>query len=162
MGMHFLGEITIGGPIPKEHLPELLKLLDHAGVLPDGNDLRKYLDKGHLFFHDAEASYGCFRTLEDFLQAHDIEFDRWSDGTYEYAPEMVTFRKGSEPRTWPTDRDGQRVVRASEVEKLLRQRGIKEARRKFRKLLGPVVPPLKKIGPEELLARAEHRRTDET
>ena len=36
MGMHFLGEITIGGPIPTEHLPELLRLLDHAGVLPDG------------------------------------------------------------------------------------------------------------------------------
>ena len=131
-------------------------------MLPDGDDLRKYLDNGHLFFRDAEASYGCFRTLEDFLQAHDIEFDRWSDGTYEYAPEMVTFRKGSDLRTWPTDRDGQRVVRASEVEKLLRQRGIKEARRKYRKLLGPVVPPLKKIGPEELLARAENRRTDET
>ncbi len=162
MGVHFLGEITIGGPIPRELLPELVRLLDHAGVLPDGNDLRKYLDKGHLFFRDAEASYGCFRTLEDFLQAHDIEFGRWSDGTCEYDPEMVTFRKGGEPRTWPTDRDGQRVVRTSEVEELLRQRGIKEARRKYRKLLGPVVPPLKKIEPEDLLARAEHRRTDET
>ncbi len=54
------------------------------------------------------------------------------------------------------------MVRASEVEKVLRQGGIKETRRKYRKLLGPVVPPLKKIEPEELLARAEHRRTDET
>ncbi len=158
MGMHFLGEITIGGPIPRGFLPELVKLLDHAGVLPDGDDLRKYLDKGHLFFRDAEASYGCFRTLEDFLQAHDIEFDRWSDGTYEYAPEMVTFRKGGEPRTWPTDRDGQRVVGASEVDKLLKQMGIKEARRKFRKLLGPVVPPLKKIEPEELVLPLESCR----
>jgi hypothetical protein len=32
----------------------------------------------------------------DFLQAHDIEFDRWSDGVYEYAPEVVTFRKGGD------------------------------------------------------------------
>ncbi len=162
MGVHFLGEITIGGPIPSELLPELVKLLDHAGVLPDGDDLRKYLDKGHLFFRDAEASYGCFRTLEDFLQAHDIEFDRWSDGTYEYEPEMVTFRSGTDLRTWPTDRDGQRVVRAGEVEKLLRQRGIKEARRRARKLFGPEVPPLKKIEPEELLARAEHHGTNKT
>jgi hypothetical protein len=154
MGMHFLGEITIGGPIPKEHLPELLKLLDHAGVLTDGNDLRKYLDKGHLFFRDAEASYGCFRTLEDFLQAHDIEFNRWSDGTYEYEPEMVTFRKGGEPRTWPTDRDGQRVVRASEVQKLLKQKGIREARRRARKLFGPNVSELKGIAPEDLSERS--------
>jgi hypothetical protein len=162
MGMHFLGEITIGGPIPKEHLPELLKLLDHADVLTDGNDLRKYLNKGLLFFRDAEASYGCFRTLESFLQARDIEFDRWSDGTCEYDPEMVTFRKGGEPRTWPTDRDGKRVVRAREIEGLLKQRGIKEARRKLRKLLGPVVPPLERIEPKELPARAEHPRIDET
>jgi hypothetical protein len=154
MGMHFLGEITIGGPIPKEDLPELLKLLDHAGVLPDGDDLRKYLDKGHLFFRDAEASYGCFRTLEDFLQAHDIEFDRWSDGTYEYDPEMVTFRKGGKPRTWPTDRDGQRVVRVCEVQELLAQKGIKETRRKARELFGPVSSPLKKIKLEELELQA--------
>jgi hypothetical protein len=162
MGMHFLGEITIGGPLLQDLLPELVKLLDHAGVLPDGDDLRKYLDKGHLFFRDAEASYGCFRTLEDFLQAHGIEFNRWSDGSYEYEPEMVTFRKGGEPRTWPTDRDGQRVVRASEVLELLEQNGIKKARREARKLLGPVVPPLKEVEPEELPARAEHHRTDET
>ncbi len=150
MGMHFLGEITIGGPIPTEHLQELLKLLDHAGVLPDGDDLRKYLDKGHLFFRDAEASYGCFRTLEDFLQAHDIEFDRWSDGTYEYAPEMVTFRKGGEPRTWPTDRDGHRVVRTCDVQELLEREGIDEVRRGWRGLLGPEVPPLRSIVSEEL------------
>ncbi len=162
MGVYFLGEITIGGPIPKERLPEFVKVLAHAGVLSDGDNLRKYLDKGHLFFRDAEASYGCFRTLEEFLQAHDIEFDRWSDGTCEYDPEMVTFRKGGKPRSWTTDRDGQRVVRASEVEKLLRQRGIKEAKRKARKLLGPIVPSLKKIELEELLARAERRGTDET
>jgi len=162
MGMHFLGEITIGGPIPTEHLPEFVRLLDHAGVLPDGNDLRKYLDKGHLFFRDAEASHGCFRALEDFLQHYGIDFNRWSDGSYEYEPEMVTFRKGGEPRTWPTDRDGHRVVRACEVQKLLEQKGIQEARRKARKLFGPEVPPLKKIGPKELLARAEHHRTDET
>ncbi len=158
MGMHFLGEITIGGPIPRELQPELVKLLDHAGVLPDGDDLRKYLDKGHLFFRDAEASYGCFRTLEDFLQAHDIEFDRWSDGTYEYDPEMVTFRRGGEPRTWPTDRDGQRVVRACEVQKLLKQKGIKEARQRACKLFGPEVPPLKKIKPEELVLPLESCR----
>ena len=150
MGMHFLGEITIGGPIPKEHLPELLKLLDHAGVLPDGDDLRKYLDKGHLFFRDAEASYGCFRTLEDFLQAHDIEFDRWSDGTCEYDPEMVTFRKGGRPRTWPTDRDGKRVVRLCEVQKLLEQEVITEARGKARKLFGPEISQLKHIAAEDL------------
>ena len=150
MGMHFLGEITIGGPIPSEFLPELAKLLDHAGVLPDGDDLRKYLNDGHLFFRDAEASYGCFRTLEDFLQAHDIEFDRWSDGTYEYAPEMVTFRKGDEPRTWPTDRDGQRVVRACDVEQLMAHADIETTRQEWREILGPDVPKLRDIAAEEL------------
>ncbi len=155
MGMHFLGEITIGGPIPAEHLPELLRLLDHAGVLPDGDDLRKYLDKGHLFFRDAEASYGCFRTLEDFLQAHDIEFDRWSDGTYEYAPEMVTFRKGGESRTWPTDRDGQRVVRACDVEQLMAHADMETTRQEWREILGPDVPKLRDLAAEELtLGRA--------
>ena len=155
MGVYFPGEISIGGPIPREHLPEFVKLLDRTGLLTDGPGLHKYLDKGHLFFRDAEASYGCFRELEDYLQAHGIEFDRWSDGTYEYDPEMVTFRKGGKPRSWPTDRDGQRVVRVSEVDKLLKQRGIKEARRQFRKLLDPVIPPLKKITPEGLLLQAD-------
>ena len=150
MGVYFPGEITIGGPIPKKHLPELLKLLDHAGVLSDGDDLRKYLDNGHLFFRDAEASYGCFRSLEDFLQAHDIEFDRWSDGTCEYDPELVTFRKGGEPRTWPTDRDGKRVVQVCEVQKLLEQKDIKEARRKARELFGPEVSHLEHIAAENL------------
>ena len=155
MGVYFPGEITIGAPIPGPLMPELTKQLERAGLLTGGTDLRKYLDKGRLSFSDSEASYGCFRSLEDFLQAHDIEFDRWSDGTYEYDPEMVTFRKGGKPRSWPTDRDGQRVVRVSEVDKLLKQRGIKEARRQFRKLLDPVIPPLKKITPEGLLLQAD-------
>ncbi len=158
MGVHFLGEITIGGPIPRELLPELVKLLDHAGVLSDGDDLRKYLDKGHVIFRDAEASYGCFRALEDFLQHYGIEFNRWSEGSYEYEPETVTFRKGGEPRTWPTDRDGHRVFRACEVQKLLKQKGIKEARQRACKLFGPEVPPLKKIRPEELVLPLESCR----
>jgi len=150
MGVYFLCEIAIGGPISKEHLSELVKLLDHAGVLPDGPDLRKYLDKGRLFFRDTEASYGCFRNLEDFLQAHDIEFDRWSDGTYEYEPEMVTFRKGCKPRMWLTDRDGQRVVRACDVEQLMAHADIETTRQKWREILGTDVPRLRDIVAEEL------------
>jgi len=155
MGVYFPGEITIGGPIPREHLPEFVKLLDRTGLLTDGPGLHKYLDNGHLFFRDAEASYGCFREVEDFLQAQDIEFDRWSDGTYEYDPEMVTFRKGGKPRSWPTDRDGKRVVLASDVAKLLKQRNIREVRQQFRKLVGTNIPNLRKIAPEELTLQGD-------
>lgn len=155
MGVYFLGEITIGGPIPGGLVPELTKQLERAGLLPDGPDLTKYLQEGLLQFRDSEASYGCFRELEDFLQEHGVEFSRWSEGSYEYEPEMVTFRKETGLRQWPTDRDGHRVVKAWEVDRLLEGGDIEEARHKARELLGPDIPELRGIALGELAGKGE-------
>ncbi len=155
MGVYFFGEITIGGPIPDRFVPELTKQLTRAGLLPDGTDLTKYLQEGLLRFRDSEASYGCFRELEEFLQRHSVEFNRRSEGSYEYEPEMVTFRKETGLRQWPTDRDGHRVVKTWEVDKLLEKDDIEEARRRARELLGPDIPDLKGIAPEELTDKRE-------
>jgi hypothetical protein len=104
MGVYFLGEIAIGGPIPGGLVPELTKGLERAGLLPDGPDFTKHLQEGLLQSRDSEASYGCFRELEEFLQKHRVEFNRRSEGSYEYEPEMVTFRRETGLRQWPSRR----------------------------------------------------------
>jgi hypothetical protein len=58
--------------------------------------------------HD-EARYGAFETLETFLHEHDIPFDRYSDGRYEYDPLWTCFRPGQDLREFVTNTDRERL-----------------------------------------------------
>jgi hypothetical protein len=128
MADRFAGEITIGGNVPAALLEEFLEEVRSTGALvgdyegspfeaTSAEQLRQALDgSGHLNLVDAEAHYGMFEELEGFLCAHDIPFDRHSDGQYEFDAENVVFRPGMErPLEMLADKSGNTLVRVDEV-----------------------------------------------
>ena len=63
MSDRFPGEIYVGGKLPRKLLSKFAKLVD-----------------------------GYYTDWEEFCREHNLPFARFSDGKYEYDPEMVEFR----------------------------------------------------------------------
>ena len=125
------GEISIGGPVRRADVPELIQQISKAGVTlgwdgprfhaRDGDELLKLAQfddgtPGALGLMDHEARYGMFEELEAFLRAHEIAYDRRSDAKDEYDAELVRFRPGmAEPFEQITNQAGEPVVVVSRL-----------------------------------------------
>lgn len=156
MADYFYGQMTIGGRIPKELIPQLQQKLEAEGLLADGwfpqGNLGFYLQDGLLVFEDSDARYGGFEDLEKFLKEHGIEFNRWSDSKYEFDCELVTFRRETGLHSRLTDKERRPVVQTCDVEELLELDEVGEIKKKIRELLSPEISPLQHINPEELVS----------
>ena len=153
-------KIEIGGTVSR---PQLTRLVQEFGVLPlsvvEADALSIDLEMvppeavRFLELEDSEARGGQFEELEAYLVEQAIPFDRASDGTYEYGPDIRRFRPGltndggsSQPQiasVVPCDHENRPVVLASDVVKALsetRTRGELAAR--LKELCGLDVPDL--------------------
>lgn len=115
MGEHMPAEILVGGRVPTALVPELCAAITAAGASLDWGDAcfkpstaQDLLDNctEHdkavvLQLCDDQASWGEFKELEAFLVERAIAFDRFSDGRYEFDPEWVSLRPGSELQVQP-------------------------------------------------------------
>jgi len=173
MAETFTTEIYLGGCIPLRQVAKLCHVIHEAHVeldwgsgrfSPQGpNDL---LDNRHstadisvLQLCDDQACWGEFPKLEQFLVRHQIPFDRFTDGKWEYAPQWIAYRPGAglraletnpakEPIISITDLDQvyARLIKVSEALKqgnhhaALKQN--RSALRLLRRLLPAPVPPL--------------------
>ena len=72
-------------------------------------------DDGLLSLYDDQAPWGEFASLEAFLQEHGIPYHRYTEGRYEYDPEMKAFHPDSGLVTLVTDHDRNLIVQASEL-----------------------------------------------
>jgi hypothetical protein len=124
MGDYFPGEIHIGGKVPKALVPALCERISAEGVELEygggafepktAEDLLKAADGGTLDLYDAEARYGQFEDIEEFLAKSGIAFDRHSDARYEYDAEEIKFRPGmKDPEVFEGDQEGQVMVSAA-------------------------------------------------
>ena len=176
MSDYMAGEIWIGGKVPAGLIAELCEVISRQGLGLEWGDarfkpssaadlleVREEID-GVPLLHlcNDEAPWGQFDELEGFLQQHRISFRRQSDGKWEYDPEIVEYRPGSEPIRLLANHAGAPVVTVEEFGEIDTQwsqainlieggstaRGIRELKNglaQFRDLLPKAVPPLEPI-----------------
>jgi hypothetical protein len=154
-------DIAIGGRIPLSLVPGLIAAIKAEGIYltwdeeaffaPTGAaDLLQAAHTGeqpgclHLVNH--EVAGGTFDTLEGFLFKHNLAFDRWCEGRYEFDPELVQFRPGmKEPIACITTKAKQPVVEMQSVSvalDALKQGAVQKAVSILSDLLAPVIAPL--------------------
>jgi hypothetical protein len=157
MSDHFPALIEIGGPIPRDVVPELLKRVKAEGLRWNWCDdalqastpeellaeLKQH-DSEVLSVGDDEAAGGQFEDLERFLVQHGIAFDRQCNAKYEYDGLLVQFRPGmDEPAENLATQDGDPTLRLDAlrpIQRLLRKGKGREALAKLDELLDAVSP----------------------
>jgi len=133
MSDRFSAYIMIGGRLPKNRVPELLKAITDAGVSFEWGEailqptteaeLLQARHKGKLFLCDAEARYGEFPELEQACRTLGLPYTRYSEGKYEYDPILSDWRPGMrEPLVRRSSNSSEAIyVPAKEVKKALQQ-----------------------------------------
>jgi len=126
----FQTEISIGGPVPRRHIEELIEVLNAEELqsdwgepivkIGDEKDLLAHKnDKGVLWFCDEERAWGIFEGLEEILVKAGIAFNRLHDSRYETDGELAMFRSGMEqPRCCLTDSSGRPVVSVKAIQEI--------------------------------------------
>ena len=110
---------------------EVTEALQEEGVEIDKLDPSEscddyaWIEDGIFTLEDSEARYGCWEDLENLLRLKGIPFDRESSGYYEFIPERVIFRPGTNG-TPPRDLvfllcDGAPIVEVEKIRNLLAQ-----------------------------------------
>ena len=173
MSDHMAAEIRIGGKIAASLVLDLCQAISEQGVKLEWGaaqfqpaseaellEHRRELDGALLLWlYDDQARWGEFAELEAFLREHDIPFTRQCDGAYEYDPEVVEFRPGSDPVTILTNKSGEPVVPVSTITNLTNalnavataasrsamMRHVKAVQRLLADILPPEVPALESL-----------------
>lgn len=94
--------ITIGGRVPSELVPQLCELISQEDLALDwggkqfaprtAEDLLSARQGQRLQLFAETASWGEFKSLEQFLIEHQIPFDRHHDAKYEIASTALFYR----------------------------------------------------------------------
>lgn len=149
MSDHFPGRISIGGPIPRGLLTELIRVAAGEGASLDGYGgpaatetiLKEAFCQGAIVaLCDDQARNGQFDSLETFLVKHRIHFDRYSEAFCEYNAEVVRYRGGNEAVVMPADQNGNVLLDREEVAAVLEDTSLK-AQAKVKAIRRLVNPP---------------------
>jgi hypothetical protein len=142
MAERMAAEIHVGGKITTELAEALCGCIRTAGVQPEygggrfepqnASELIQAKEGDHLRFYDDEATWGEFNDLEEFLQEHEIPFDRYSDGRYEYDCELKQFRPGIGVLVCITNKSGLPVIEAVSLKPV--ERAMQRLPAEFKKL----------------------------
>ena len=156
MSEHLCAHITIGGKLERSHLPELLKAITEAGVSLEWGDccfrpatetdLLEARKNGQIFLCDEQARNGEFEELELTCRRLGLAYTRYSEGKYEYDPEIVDWRPGmKEPLIRRSSNSSEAIyVPASEVKKALQHLEAGHVR-KAKNLLRSLCPEVPKL-----------------
>jgi hypothetical protein len=80
-------EIRIGGPIAMWQINHVLEMENWDEAVSITEDVKPGPD-AEIRLQYYEAVYGRMEDVEDWLKTQNISFDRYSDGKYEYGPEV--------------------------------------------------------------------------
>lgn len=188
MADRMAGEIFIGGNISRNLLPDFFKTLAAQFVTLEWGDAQfcpetaeDLLDnctdrEGVIVLRlcDDEAPYGAFESLEAFLREHDIPYDRYSDGRYEYDPLWACFRPGHDLCEFTTNTCRERLFSESLLVKIAAQleqalgrfgaqqttRGITTVRAAQRRLRATMATNYRPLPPFQLIGEAVVDATD--
>lgn len=148
--------ISIGGRLARSRVPELLKAITAAGVSLEWGDsfftpasakeLLAFLHDGRLWLCDEQALYGEFPNIEALCRRLRLPYTRYSEGKYEYDPEVVDWRPGmAEVLTRTASNYGTTTyVPTEDVKKVLQhlEAGRVSKAKKLLRALCPEVPEL--------------------
>ena len=124
MSDYFPAEIRIGGPVSRNRLGELTRVIVEEGVSLEGyggpdatqDALQESLREGAIVaLYADQARYGQFDSLEAFLVKHRIHFDRYSEAFCEFSAEAVFYRGGEEAIILPADQSGHVLLRFEDI-----------------------------------------------
>lgn len=135
MSDRIAAEIFIGGAISRKQVAQLCSAITAQGVSLDWGDAefrpesagellaerREYHGAQILALCDDQARSGCFESLEEFLIAERIPFDRYHEAKYEFDAELVWYRPGRPPTVIITDADRKPIVRSVAVARAQQQ-----------------------------------------
>lgn len=122
--------IRIGGAVKQQQIPALCRAIRDENVAMEWGGMpfepgsaidllsARTEETGQLVLalYDDQARWGQFDALEQFLQDHQIAYDRHSDGKYEYDAQLVRFRPGHKPVAAICSTNGQPVIAASYID----------------------------------------------
>lgn len=120
------GHITVGGQVPKRLVKKLCQRISSQEVAlnwadwdfhpKSASELLKARKKiaGHhvLRLYSDNVANGNFDLLQDFLQEHELPFNRWHEAKYETQCELMVYRPGADLRFFQTNFLEEIVVRA--------------------------------------------------
>lgn len=173
MGEYMAAEIRIGGRLQQTDVAALCRVIADSGVstmLDPGASFRPrsvvdLLDNRQqigrhwwLCLGDDQACWGEFHDLEAFLVDHQIPFDRFSEGKWEYEPTWTAYRLGQPVRTVITNPHREPVITVTGLRTVSRRlsliaqgtkpnlatltRQLKSLDRQLSRLLPAPIPPL--------------------
>lgn len=173
MGEYMAAEIRIGGRLQKADAAVLCQVIADSCVstmLDSGASFRpqaaqdlleqrqQFGRRWWLCLGDDQASWGEFRDMEAFLIEHQIPFDRFSEGKWEYEPTWTAYRPLQPVRTLITNPQREPVVTVTGLRTVSRRlsiiatatkpklatlsRQLKSLDRKLARLLPAPIPPL--------------------
>ena len=144
--------IKIGGIVPRELLPSLIKEIVKYGCNCDWGEgppveteegISDCIVEGYLTLSHADAPGGSFEDLENFLGSHSIPYTRHSDARYEYDAEVVEYRPETGVIVFPSDQSGNKYVHHERVAELLNLiPDWKLLEESLRDIVGPTIGPL--------------------
>ena len=142
MSDNFWGKIEIGGKLSRKDLP---RFFEAAGI--GEQEVIESAEEGTFVREDDAARYGEFDGLESLCQELGLPYIRWSEGKYEFSPEVSFWIPGmSGPDTSITDNSNNIVVDVrvvKEIRDALRENrdvdALEIAEKNFVEL--PVLPP---------------------
>jgi len=145
-------KIIIGGPIPRDLLDELAEAISAQGVSREWEggveaaEAKEDIEeaaaaKQTVEFSDSEANYGLLDSLTEFLQEHDIWYDLYNTGKYEYNADWTFFR-GGDLVVCPSNQNDELLVAVADVEKVLDDKNLTPAKKvkALRTIVRPVDP----------------------
>lgn len=117
MSDHLAAQITIGGCISRAFVPGLCAALAAERASLEWGDApftpttvedlifaRQTIDGVEVLrLYDPESRHGQFERLESFLLKRKIAFDRRTEGRFDRAPELVTYRPDAERCSFVTE-----------------------------------------------------------
>jgi len=130
MSDYMAAEIHIGGKVRRSVVQALCTAITKSGASLEWGGGRCHVDTPDellqartsdteepllLKLYDDQARWGEFSALEAFLQEQGIAYCRWSDGKYDYDPEVDAFQPECGQLSWITNHNRQPIVLASEL-----------------------------------------------
>jgi len=183
----FTTEIHIGGAIRPRCVASLCQAIHEAHVERDwgcGNfspqqtsDLLANCQVIHgvlvLRLCDDCACWGEFRELEEYLVRHRIPFNRFTEGKWEYGPQLVIYRPGCKLRIVETNTAREPIVPVTGLDRVLARldsirtnivlrneqaalQAIRSTQRLLKRILPDPIPPLPRL--EVILSKPQPRK----
>jgi hypothetical protein len=140
MGERIGASIQFGGKLPKQHVQELVDLLNAEGLTPDFDETGDVTAEDDLSqnFGDWEVNYGNLDDLEAFGQEHGLHYKHWYDSGPEWSACTELYDPATNTMIELVDAGGLPAMNLGEIKRLGSIEAIEAYFAKFSEPLPPL------------------------